>query len=396
MPRWFGVIERDPLVRTLLRSPAAAARGGACARVVGEAYRQLAFAARARAAGAVVARSRRHHRDRGAVARLPRHRPAAAARARRARSDLQRIRCPVLLIWGDARPHGHPPRLARRSLDALPETRLRAAGGRRALPAARGARSRRRAARRISRRRSRRRRSARYAHAPDRRWPTEGHRLPAPPTPDRSATPRPTRSTWSSAAGVADLRRTPARDHRRGAAAHGLPLPPRRRPRAPRALPVLLVPPLAAPATCFDLRRGCSLAEHMLAARAPDLPGRVRRHRLLRPRARPRALGRGRPAQRRSGGSARTPAARPCSSSAGAWAGSCRCSRVAGDAELPVSGVAMVASPFDFTRVRLMAPIRPGGQPDQRPGAHRALPALGGAPAPLVSAASSSARSTST
>jgi polyhydroxyalkanoate synthase len=28
--------------------------------------------------------------------------------------------------------------------------------------------------------------------------------------------------------------------------------------------PVLLVPPLAAPATCFDLRRGCSLAEHLV------------------------------------------------------------------------------------------------------------------------------------
>ena len=32
-----------------------------------------------------------------------------------------------------------------------------------------------------------------------------------------------------------------------------------------RALPVLLVPPLAAPAYCFDLRRGCSLAEHLIA-----------------------------------------------------------------------------------------------------------------------------------
>ncbi|HEX2084544.1 MAG TPA: alpha/beta hydrolase, partial [Solirubrobacteraceae bacterium] len=31
-----------------------------------------------------------------------------------------------------------------------------------------------------------------------------------------------------------------------------------------RALPVLLVPPLAAPALCFDLRRGHSLAEHLL------------------------------------------------------------------------------------------------------------------------------------
>ena len=36
----------------------------------------------------------------------------------------------------------------------------------------------------------------------------------------------------------------------------------------PRA-PVLLVPPLAAPATCFDLRRGCSLAEHLLSLGYP-------------------------------------------------------------------------------------------------------------------------------
>src|SRR5690606_18676766 len=32
------------------------------------------------------------------------------------------------------------------------------------------------------------------------------------------------------------------------------------------APPVLLVPPLAAPASCFDLRRGCSVVEHLLAA----------------------------------------------------------------------------------------------------------------------------------
>src|SRR5947208_13352198 len=36
-----------------------------------------------------------------------------------------------------------------------------------------------------------------------------------------------------------------------------------------RALPVLLVPPLAAPTLCFDLRRGCSLAEHLLALGHP-------------------------------------------------------------------------------------------------------------------------------
>ena len=31
-----------------------------------------------------------------------------------------------------------------------------------------------------------------------------------------------------------------------------------------RRAPVLLVPPLAAPAICFDLRRACSLAEHLV------------------------------------------------------------------------------------------------------------------------------------
>jgi polyhydroxyalkanoate synthase len=34
-------------------------------------------------------------------------------------------------------------------------------------------------------------------------------------------------------------------------------------------LPVLLVPPLAAPALCFDLRRSCSLVEHLLASGRP-------------------------------------------------------------------------------------------------------------------------------
>jgi polyhydroxyalkanoate synthase len=33
----------------------------------------------------------------------------------------------------------------------------------------------------------------------------------------------------------------------------------------PQGDPVLLVPPLAAPALCFDLRRGCSVAEHLVA-----------------------------------------------------------------------------------------------------------------------------------
>src|SRR3954463_14955505 len=43
-----------------------------------------------------------------------------------------------------------------------------------------------------------------------------------------------------------------------------------RLPRAPSAhSPVLLVPPLAAPASCFDLRRGCSVAEHLISLGYP-------------------------------------------------------------------------------------------------------------------------------
>src|SRR4051794_39900145 len=65
--------------------------------------------------------------------------------------------------------------------------------------------------------------------------------------------------------GVADLRPTPARIIDEGPKR---PLSPSLPPAAAlpaRALRVLLAPPLAAPSRCFDLRRGCSLAEHMLS-----------------------------------------------------------------------------------------------------------------------------------
>ena len=83
--------------------------------------------------------------------------------------------------------------------------------------------------------------------------------------------------------------------------------------------------------------------------------------------------------------SARTPAARPCSSSAGAWAGSCRCSRSPPTPELPVSSGALVASPFDSRRCALMS----RRAPDRRESpaacwAARSTGSLGGAPAPLV------------
>src|ERR1041384_2938732 len=71
--------------------------------------------------------------------------------------------------------------------------------------------------------------------------------------------------------GLADLRPTPARIiHEQPQCTVFRYLP---RDGAPAGhLPVLLVPPLAAPALCFDLRRGHSLAEHLgLRARRTDL-----------------------------------------------------------------------------------------------------------------------------
>ena len=90
--------------------------------------------------------------------------------------------------------------------------------------------------------------------------------------------------------------------------------------------PVLLVTPLAAPALCFDLRRGCSLVEHFVDAGRPTYLveyGEVS--------FKNRSLGMEHwvdevRARRRSRRSPSTPAGGRCTWSAGASAGSSRCS----------------------------------------------------------------------
>ncbi len=149
-----------------------------------------------------------------------------------------------------------------------------------------------------------------------------------------------------------------------------------------RGSPVLLVPPLAAPALCFDLRRGCSLAEHLLAAGHPtyllDYGSIAFADRTLGiehwideviPRAveAVRADHAGRPVQL-----------------AGWCLGGIMSLLVAAGGESPVRSVAMVASPFDFTQVPMVAPLRPlvnltGGLLGTA-----IYRALGGAPAPIV------------
>jgi polyhydroxyalkanoate synthase subunit PhaC len=150
-----------------------------------------------------------------------------------------------------------------------------------------------------------------------------------------------------------------------------------------RGVPVLLVPPLAAPATCMDLRPGCSLAEHLLAAgHATYLVdygaiafsdrelGLERWVEEVIPRA-------ARIASEDAGG-------QPVALVGWCLGGIMSLLAVAGDPESAVGGVATIASPFDFRRVRLIAPLRPvddliGGQL-----VSAAYRLLGGAPAPMV------------
>jgi pimeloyl-ACP methyl ester carboxylesterase len=99
MPRWFTLIEHDPIVRWILAAPVPLPEQ-VLRTAVGEAYRQLAFANPRKAARHVVRAFTDHHRDRASVPRM-------LANGRRLLPELERpfafdrVRCPVLLIWGD-------------------------------------------------------------------------------------------------------------------------------------------------------------------------------------------------------------------------------------------------------------------------------------------------------
>ncbi|HEX8205816.1 MAG TPA: alpha/beta hydrolase [Solirubrobacteraceae bacterium] len=99
MPRWFELIERDPIVRWVLAAPVPLPEQ-VLRTAVGEAYRQLAFANPRKAEREVVRAFTDHHRDRASVHRIlgngRRLLPELEAPFR-----LERIRCPVLLVWGD-------------------------------------------------------------------------------------------------------------------------------------------------------------------------------------------------------------------------------------------------------------------------------------------------------
>jgi pimeloyl-ACP methyl ester carboxylesterase len=119
MPRWFGVIERDPIVRTLLTLPVPQP---VLRTAVGEVYRALAFASPRSMQREVINAFTSHYSGRRDVRRL-------IHTGRRLLPELhdpfrfEDVQVPIMLIWGE-RDRMVPHRGARRVIDALPDTRL--------------------------------------------------------------------------------------------------------------------------------------------------------------------------------------------------------------------------------------------------------------------------------
>jgi polyhydroxyalkanoate synthase subunit PhaC len=148
--------------------------------------------------------------------------------------------------------------------------------------------------------------------------------------------------------------------------------------------PVLLVTPLAAPAICYDLRRGCSLVEHLVTE--------GRRTYLVEYGAvsfRDRNLGMEhwieevvptaiREVSQHAGG-------RPVHVVGWSLGGVFALLAAAGDASLPIASITALGSPFDVREVPMVAPLRPLlNFTDGRGAITRLYQAAGGAPQPLV------------
>jgi pimeloyl-ACP methyl ester carboxylesterase len=121
MPRWFEIIERDPVVRTVLALPVPIPRQ-ALTLLVGEVFKRLAFARPNEADHRVISAMAAHHADRAAVLRL-------LETGRRLLPELhdcfrlEDVKCPVLLIWGTRdRMVSHTG--ARLVSEALPDTEV--------------------------------------------------------------------------------------------------------------------------------------------------------------------------------------------------------------------------------------------------------------------------------
>jgi polyhydroxyalkanoate synthase len=184
--------------------------------------------------------------------------------------------------------------------------------------------------------------------------------------------------------GVADLSRTSSSIIDEGPQRTVRRYRPPNRPRPVRHAPVLLVPPLAAPATCFDLRKGCSLVEHLLARGYPtylvdygpisfndrDLGLEHWVDDVI-----PKAV---EAVSEDAGG-------QPVQVVGWCLGGIMAMLATAGYRELPISSISLIASPFDFEKVALTAPIRRLADLTGGRLVSTLYRALGGAPASLVS-----------
>jgi pimeloyl-ACP methyl ester carboxylesterase len=121
MARWFAIVERDPLLRGLLSIPTPLPEV-AVRSVVGRVYSLLAFADPDKAPPGAVSMFTEHHRDRATVSRY-------LATAKRLLPELDkpfrldRVKCPVLLIWG-TRDRMVTHKGAERLSEALPEAQI--------------------------------------------------------------------------------------------------------------------------------------------------------------------------------------------------------------------------------------------------------------------------------
>jgi polyhydroxyalkanoate synthase len=147
--------------------------------------------------------------------------------------------------------------------------------------------------------------------------------------------------------------------------------------------PVLLVTPLAAPATCFDLRRDCSLVEHFVKAGRPtylveygEISFRDRNLGMEHwvDEVVPEAI---RVVSEHAGG-------RPVHVIGWSLGGIFATLVAADNPDLPIASLTVVGSPFDVSQVPLVAPLRPILRLTDGGIVTRVYRMFGGAPKPLV------------
>lgn len=147
--------------------------------------------------------------------------------------------------------------------------------------------------------------------------------------------------------------------------------------------PVLLVPPLGSQSACFDLRRGCSLTEHLLADGRPTylvdygeigLADRDLGIEFWVSEVIPNAIKR---VSADAGGA-------PVHLIGWCLGGLIAILTTAAYQDLPIKSVAMVASPFDLSKHRMVAPLRTAGKYTGGRIIGAALKVLGGLPSQIV------------